>query len=129
MSTIRGKIAYGLHGEYVRNLYPPSSVAASADEMAKYMLMHMNGGVFEGQPYLSPAAHAEMHARQVSNHPLIPGYKITFKEGKRNGVDYYGHSGDHRGNDTTMIFLPDYDFGFFLSYSGRERYVLPVFHQ
>ena len=112
--------AYGLHGEYVRNLYPPSSVAASADEMAKYMLMHMNGGVFEGQPYLSPAAHAEMHARQVSNHPLIPGYKITFKEGRRNGVDYYGHSGDHRGNDTTMIFLPDYDFGFFLSYSGEN---------
>ena len=112
--------AYGLHGEYVRNLYPPSSVAASADEMAKYMLMHMNGGVFEGHPYLSPAAHAEMHARQVSNHPLIPGYKITFKEGRRNGVDYYGHSGDHRGNDTTMIFLPDYDFGFFLSYSGEN---------
>ncbi|MCY3729798.1 MAG: hypothetical protein OXF98_00520, partial [Rhodospirillaceae bacterium] len=33
---------------------------------------------------------------------------------------YYGHSGDHRGNDTTMIFLPDYDFGFFLSYSGEN---------
>ena len=123
--------AYGLHGEYVRNLYPPSSVAASADEMAKYMLMHMNGGVFEGQPFLSPAAHAEMHSRQISNHPLIPGYKITFKEGRRNGVDYYGHSGDHRGNDSTMIFLPDYDFGFFLSYSGDNdtfyRYFINAF--
>ena len=109
---------YRLHGEFIRNLYPPSSVAASADEMAKYMLMHMNGGVAEGRPFLSPQAHAEMHRRQISNHPLIPGYMITFKEGRRNGVDYYGHSGDHRGNDSTMVFLPDYDFGFFLSYSG-----------
>ena len=109
---------YGQHGEFIRNLYPPSSVAASADAMAKYMLMHMNGGVSEGRAFLSAEAHAEMHARQISNHPLIPGYKITFKEGRRNGVDYYGHSGDHRGNDSTMIFLPDYDFGFFLSYSG-----------
>ena len=109
---------YGQHGEFIRNLYPPSSVAASADAMAKYMLMHMNGGVSEGRAFLSAEAHAEMHARQISSHPLIPGYKITFKEGRRNGVDYYGHSGDHRGNDSTMIFLPDYDFGFFLSYSG-----------
>ena len=122
---------YGLHGEFIRNLYPPSSVAASADEMAKYMLMHMNGGVFEGGAFLSAEAHAEMHAGQISNHPLIPGYKITFKEGRRNGVDYYGHSGDHRGNDSTMIFLPDYDFGFFLSYSGDNdtfyRYFINTF--
>ena len=109
---------YTLHGEFLRNLYPPSSVAISADEIAKYMLMHMNGGLHEGQPFLSTEAHAEMHRHQSSNHELIPGYRITFKEGRRNGVEYYGHSGDSRGNDSTMLFLPDYNFGFFLSYTG-----------
>lgn len=109
---------YDTYGRFIRVLYPPSLVAVSANGIKNYMLMHMNGGLHNGEPFLSPEAFAEMHRHQGSNHPKIPGYRITFKEGRRNGVDYYGHSGDYRGNDSTMQFLPDYDFAFFLSYTG-----------
>ncbi|WP_461429290.1 serine hydrolase domain-containing protein [Gymnodinialimonas sp.] len=103
---------------FIRNVYPASSVAVSAEAMGNYMAMHLGGGMFDGQSYLTePSAH-EMHSHQGSNHELIPGYRISFKEGQRNGVVYYGHSGDYRGNDSTMMFLPEYDFGFFVTYTG-----------
>lgn len=103
---------------FLRNVYPASSVAVSAEAMGRYMVMHLGGGQFDGQVFLSRDAAQEMHRHQGSNHPLIPGYRISFKEGQRNGVVYYGHSGDYRGNDSTMMFLPEYDFGFFVSYTG-----------
>lgn len=109
---------YRVFGEFLRNVYPAGSIAVSASDMANFMKMHMNGGIHEGERYLSAAAHGEMHRHQNSNHEKIPGYRITFKEGQFNGVKYYGHSGDFRGVDSTMQFLPDYNFGFFLSYTG-----------
>lgn len=86
--------------------------------MGRYMAMHLGAGTFEGQAFLSTAAAREMYSHQGSNHELIPGYRISFKEGQRNGVVYFGHSGDYRGNDSTMMFLPEYDFGFFVTYTG-----------
>ncbi len=109
------------YGKFLRNLYPNSSVAMSAGAMVKYMKMHLNEGKHNGRQFLRPETFREMHSHQASNHELIPGYRITFKEGKQNGVDYYGHSGDYRGNDSTMVFLPDYNFGFFLSYTGDNN--------
>jgi CubicO group peptidase (beta-lactamase class C family) len=112
---------FDVQPHFIRNLYPPSLIALSAQSITNYMMMHMNGGRFNGKAFLSPASHAEMHRHQGSNHPNIPGYKLPFKEGKRNGVEYYGHSGDYRGNDSTMMFLKGYDFGFFLSYTGDNN--------
>ncbi len=109
------------YGKFLCNLYPNSSVAMSAGAMVKYMKMHLNGGKHNGRQFLRPDTFREMHSHQASNHELIPGYRILFKEGKHNGVDYYGHSGDYRGNDSTMQFLPDYKFGFFLSYTGENN--------
>ncbi|MEM1235347.1 MAG: serine hydrolase domain-containing protein [Pseudomonadota bacterium] len=103
---------------FIRNVYPASSVAASAEAMGNYMAMHLSEGAVDGQAFLTEASAHEMHSHQGSNHELIPGYRISFKEGQRNGVVYYGHSGDYRGNDSTMMFLPDYDFGFFVTYTG-----------
>jgi CubicO group peptidase (beta-lactamase class C family) len=112
---------FKLYGEFLRNLYPPSSIAISADEIAKYMIMHMNGGFHQGERFLSAESYAEMHRSQISHHEKISGYGISFKKGFANGIRYTGHSGDSRGNDSTMQFLPDYNFGFFLSYTGDQN--------
>lgn len=106
---------------FIRNLYATGGIAASATSITNYMLMHMNKGRHKGVAFLSPESHQEMHTHQGSNHPLIPGYRLSFKEGIRNGVAYHGHSGDYRGNDSTMMFVMDYNFGFFLSYTGDNN--------
>ncbi|BBE33299.1 serine hydrolase [Sphingosinicella microcystinivorans] len=109
---------YKTYGDFIRNLYPPSSIAISANGMKNYMLMHMGNGMFNGRRFLSQKSYNEMHKTRGSNGELMPGFRVPFKEGIRNGVAYYGHSGDYRGTDSTMQFFPEYGFAFFLSYTG-----------
>lgn len=98
--------------------YPSAGMAMSGASAAKLIALLLNNGAVGGQTFLPPEAAAAMLAPQARNHPLVPGFGIAFKEGVKNGVRYVGHSGDYRGNDSMLTVLPDYGFGFFISYTG-----------
>lgn len=102
----------------IRNIYASGAIAVSGTSMARYMQMLLGQGALDGEQFLPAPIVADMFATHARNHPKVPGFGWTFKEGQKNGVRYVGHSGDYRGNDSMMVLIPDAGFGFFVSYTG-----------
>ncbi|VXC99045.1 serine hydrolase domain-containing protein [Sphingomonas sp. 8AM] len=98
---------------------PAGSVAATADDMARFMLAHLGGGSFGGARILRPDTMAFMH-RPASPPPA--GFD-TMAHGffwmQRNGTTVIGHGGDTIVFHSDLALLPEKNVGLFMSFSSR----------
>jgi len=97
--------------------YPSGSLVSPANDMAKFMLAHLNDGCYQGACILSSNAIALMHQQQFTNHAELPGWTYGFTEGFRNGLHLIGHGGAIRGFGSDLVLIPEYDLGYFLSFN------------
>ncbi len=104
--------------EVYGRLSAAGGVRATGLAMANYMIMHLGGGAWRGQPYLQPATQLDMLAPHARANPRTPGFGWSFQESMWRNVWYTGHGGDHYGTDTDMILLPEHRVGYFLSFTG-----------
>lgn len=98
---------------------PAGSVATTADDMTRFMLMQLGGGSYGGATILKPATIATMQRPLV---PPMPGFD-TMAHGffwmMRNGTPVIGHGGDTIVFHTDLNLLPEKKVGFFVSFSSR----------
>jgi CubicO group peptidase (beta-lactamase class C family) len=98
---------------------PAGSVAATADDMARFMLAHLGGGSYGGATILKPETVAFMHRPAT---PPAPGFD-TMAHGffwmMRNGTPVIGHGGDTIVFHTDLNLLPEKKVGIFVSFSSR----------
>ena len=95
---------------------PTGGMKISAPDLAKYMIMHMNGGSYQGVKIISKKSSAIMQTKiaeeegyglAISNlDDLIPGKKMT------------GHTGSAYGLYSAMFFNPKEKFGFVVITNG-----------
>ena len=69
------------------NIVPAAGFDTTADDMAAFMIAHLEGGL----PGLEP-----MHRRQFSVDPALPGMTFGFFQGNENGVPLLYHGGGLR---------------------------------
>jgi len=104
-------------GEYLpqERLYfhtsPAAGVSASAGDMARFMIAHLENG----QGILSPPTAAEMHRRQFGHHPQLPGSAYGFREYFRNGQRALWHSGTQQGFASALFLIPEHRTGLFVT--------------
>ena len=98
---------------------PSSSVAATADDMGKLLIAHLNGGKVGGRSLLSAALVREMHRQQATNHPALPGWGLGFQLDRVNGVTIAEHGGDIGGFAALFVLMPDKNSGFFIVNHGE----------
>ncbi|WP_313537006.1 serine hydrolase domain-containing protein [Sphingomonas sp.] len=98
---------------------PAGSVATTADDMARFMLMQLGEGSYGGATILKPATIAFLHRPST---PPAPGFD-TMAHGffwmMRNGTPVIGHGGDTIVFHTDLNLLPDKKVGIFVSFSSR----------
>ncbi|WP_277979103.1 serine hydrolase domain-containing protein [Sphingomonas phyllosphaerae] len=98
---------------------PAGSVAATADDMARFMLAHLGGGSYGGARILRPETVAFMHRPPA---PPVAGFD-TMAHGffwmQRNGTTVIGHGGDTIVFHTDLALLPEKNVGLFMSFSSR----------
>ncbi|SFK05957.1 CubicO group peptidase, beta-lactamase class C family [Sphingomonas sp. NFR04] len=98
---------------------PAGSVATTADDMARFMLMQLGGGSYGGATILKPATTALLHQPST---PPVPGFD-TMAHGffwmTRNGTPVIGHGGDTIVFHTDLNLLPEKKVGIFVSFSSR----------
>jgi CubicO group peptidase (beta-lactamase class C family) len=96
---------------------PAGSVAASATDMAKFMIAHLNNGELNGKRILADSTAKRMHERAFGHDPRLPGFALGFYEKTSHGLRIIGHGGDTQWFHTDLALIPDEKLGVFVSYN------------
>jgi CubicO group peptidase (beta-lactamase class C family) len=97
------------------NDYPGGSIVTTAEDMARFMLAHLQGGCLRDACILQPVTVAEMHQRQVKASRTGQSQTYGFIEGVINEVRMVGHGGAIRGFAASLNLLLEHDLGVFFA--------------
>lgn len=93
---------------------PTSSIVSTVEDMARFMVAHLQNGTYGDARILSEAAAIDMHRQHATMHPLIPGWALGFQADDANGRRIIEHGGDIGGFSSLMTLLPDEGVGIFV---------------
>jgi CubicO group peptidase (beta-lactamase class C family) len=105
--------------EYMQE--PEGSMSATALDMAKFMLAHLEDGAAGEGRILQESTLRQMHAKQYSHHPQLGGMTLGFMEGQFNGQQVLFHGGSTMLFDSGLYLLPEHNTGIFVVYSGGSH--------
>jgi len=117
-------------GDYVYLQEPPEgAMSSTAEDMARFMIAHLQDGRYEDVRILEEGTARQMHEQQFTHHPQLPGLGYAFKERFVNGERLIGHGGDIGTYSSQMILHPEDNLGFFIMYNVfsdalRERLIV-----
>jgi CubicO group peptidase (beta-lactamase class C family) len=100
---------------------PAGSVTATAADMGRFMLAHLQQGSLDGYAMLDPATTARMHSPSVAGLPGFSTIAHGFFSGTQNGRQVIGHGGDTIVFHTEMDLLPKEGVGIFYSFNSRGK--------
>ncbi|MBO0799680.1 MAG: beta-lactamase family protein, partial [Blastocatellia bacterium] len=106
--------------EFVQ-VMPAGSASASANDMAAFMIAHLQNGQYRGTQILRPETAQQMHARQFENFPALSGAAFGFFEENRNGHRIIGHTGDTMYYHSVAHLIPEAGVGLFYSQTSSGK--------
>jgi CubicO group peptidase (beta-lactamase class C family) len=110
---------------------PAGELNATAPDMARFMIAHLQNGRYGEARILQETTAAEMHIRQFGHHPRLPGTGYGFFEILENNQRLVGHIGGLAGCGSLLFLLPEHNLGIFLAYNSRGEMgkpdVIPIF--
>ncbi len=103
-------------GYSVSYLSPTGGVKISVTDLAKYMMMHMNDGKYNGKRIIGKKSELEMRTPQMGN----PVYGLAFShyKGRVRGIALDGMVGCAHGVHSSMLFNPKGKYGFVVICNG-----------
>lgn len=97
------------------DVYPAGDIYLTAEDMARFLGVHINGGVFRGRRILSEASVKAMHEPQFGGSYAF-GFSVKKEE---NGHTIISHSGGIPGQSSQMVGDVDAHVGvYYMSNSG-----------
>jgi CubicO group peptidase (beta-lactamase class C family) len=106
--------------EFIKNFGPAGALSASAEDMARFIVAHVQDGAFGEERILQADTARLMHARLFAHDPRVAGMAHGFYEIRRNGERFVGHGGDTIAFHSQLVIQPETDFGFFLSFNTPD---------
>lgn len=103
--------------DYV-NVAPAAGFDTTANDIARFMVAHLQEGRVGDVRILKPETAREMHARQFANHPTLRGRALGFSELRLNGRRVIFHDGAMPGFNSRMLLLPDDGIGLFVVWNS-----------
>ncbi len=104
------------HGfEFIHAAGPAGSLTATASDMARFMLAHLQDGALGEARILKPETAQLMHARVMSPDPALNGHALGFYETYINGRRIIGHGGDTQYFHSVLSLMPETGIGLFAS--------------
>lgn len=108
------------HSEFIGPA-PAGSLSSTADDMAKFMIAHLQQGSYQGSVILSPNMAVEMHAVQRKIYPDLNGTTLGFYETSRNGHRVIAHNGGTMFFHSDLHLFLDDNCGIFISLNSAGR--------
>lgn len=101
--------------EYIGQIGPAGALSTTATDMAKWMLMHLNEGSYNGVQILQPETARLMHQQHFTLDPRLNGMAHGFIESRIHGYRVYGHGGGTVHFLSDMQMIPELGLGIFIS--------------
>lgn len=98
---------------------PAGSFSASASDIAKFMVAHLQYGRYASTRILEETTARKMATPLFSQHPKLNSMMYGFIEMNRNQQRIYGHGGDTILFHTMLMLMPDHNLGLFVSYNSE----------
>jgi CubicO group peptidase (beta-lactamase class C family) len=101
---------------------PAGSLAATADDMAHFMIAHLQDGEYHGNRILSAAIAEEMHDSPLTVLPRLDRMELGFFETNINGHEVIAHLGDTDWFHTSLHLFLKQNTGLYMSFNslGKE---------
>jgi CubicO group peptidase (beta-lactamase class C family) len=96
---------------------PSGAIRATAADVAKFMLAHLQDGRYGDARVLGAAAAQAMHRQQFTEDPRLPGIGYGFILSDQNGERILWHDGASARFLSLLALLPDRHVGLFVSYN------------
>jgi len=114
--------------EIISGAAPAGSVSASATDMARFMIAHLNKGAL-GEGRILGSSEADLMQQRLHGHdPRLPGFAHGFYEQSSHGLRIIGHGGDTQWFHSSLSLIPSEGVGVFMSTNtntGGEISFLP----
>ena len=106
---------------YYRHYGPAGELKATAVDMSRFMIAHLQNGRYANTQILQPETVQLMHTRQYSHHPRLPGFTYGFFEEQFNGHRALLHGGDTNPTfSSLLVLLPEENVGLFITHNSVE---------
>jgi len=134
--ALAGDLASGYNysdGQYVAGdpydqSYPSGSLSATAADMARFMIAHLQNGELEGNHILKEETAIQMHSQLYAPDPRLDGVAHGFFERTINGQRLLSHGGNFINSNSFLYLIPEQKAGFFISTNstGGGRAIQPI---
>lgn len=107
---------------------PAGSMSSPAEDMAHFMIAHLQDGEYHGKRILEAATAQQMHDSPLTTLPSLNRMELGFFETNINGHEVIGHLGDTEAFHTSLhLFIKD-GVGFYVSFNspGKDGAVQPL---
>lgn len=104
--------------ELINGMVPAGALSATSNDMAHFMIAHLQNGEYKGNRILEEKAVRRMHTQLFTNHPRLEGNAHGFWERNQNNIRMIGHAGDTDLFHSLLILIPEHQVGFFVSYNS-----------
>jgi CubicO group peptidase (beta-lactamase class C family) len=108
------------------NLSPAGALSADGDDMAHFMIAHLNRGSFGGARILKPETAELMHRAAFQPVPPLPAMALGFYHEDRNGHTIIGHGGDSQVFHSDLHLILDANVGLFVSLNSAGKDMNPI---
>jgi len=126
-AELAGDVATGYH--YVGGAYvagggdwcqpvPAGALSTTANDMAAFMIAHLQNGRYGEARILGEATAQRMHSRLFSHDPRVSGFAHGFMELNLNGQRMLTHGGDTLLFHSLLALLPEQNVGLFVSFNS-----------
>ena len=105
--------------EYVP-MYGVGACSSTAEDMANFMITHLQLGTFKDQQILVRATAQMMQSPAFYNHPRVNPMRYGFMDVSQNGVTIIGHGGDTGWFHSLMALYPEENLGVFISFNSQS---------
>jgi len=101
---------------------PAGSLSSPAEDMAHFMIAHLQDGEYNGNRILSAATARKMHDSPLTVLPPLNRMELGFFETNINGREVIAHLGDTEAFHTSLHLFLNENVGFYVSFNslGRE---------
>jgi CubicO group peptidase (beta-lactamase class C family) len=103
------------------SISPAGALSASGDDIARFMLAHLNNGSYNGAQILKPETAKYMHEFLYQRRPPAPGMALGFYHEDRNGHAIIGHGGDTILFHSDLHLILDENVGFYVSQNSAGK--------
>lgn len=105
------------------SMRPAGALSATADDIARFMMAHLNDGEFGGARILKAETAKLMHSGAFQPVPPLPPMGLGFYHEDRNGRTIVGHGGDTQVFHSDLHLILEEKVGLFVSLNsaGRDR--------